>query len=115
MSCLDPLAAQPGEEPFPTEKGDVMLAFTLYPWLRFGLGILTGCWIGAAVGLGFALILAGRRIQQLEEANLMLRAKLRAREKTRQSGPGGVGPVLVVPPGVNRPASAPLGRAVAGR
>ncbi|HTW48551.1 MAG TPA: hypothetical protein VMD92_11410 [Acidobacteriaceae bacterium] len=92
-----------------------MLALGFYPWLRFGLGILAGCWIGSAVGLGIALMLAGRRIQQLEEINLMLRAKLRARDKERQSGPAGVGPVLVFPPGVNRPASSPLGRVAGGR
>jgi hypothetical protein len=92
-----------------------MLGFAFYPWLRFGIGVLAGCWIGAAVGLGITLILVGRRIQQLEEANLMLRAKLRARDKARPSGTGGGGPVLVVPPGMNRPASSPLIRAAAGR
>jgi hypothetical protein len=92
-----------------------MFAFAFYPWLRFGLGLLAACWIGAAVGLCITLMLAGHRIQQLEEANLMLRAKLRARDKTQQSGSGGSGPVLVVPPAVNRTASAPIGRVAAGR
>jgi hypothetical protein len=92
-----------------------MLAFVFYPWWRFGLGVLTGCWIGVAIGLGITLILAGRRIQQLEEANIMLRAKLRVRDKSRVSGSGGGGPILVVPPGMNRPASEPLTRAAAGR
>lgn len=93
-----------------------MVAIAIYPWLRFGLGVLTGCWIGGAAGLGIALILAGRRIMQLEQANTMLRAKLRVRDKSRQSDDGGgSGPILVVPPNINRPASAPLGRVVAGR
>jgi hypothetical protein len=92
-----------------------MAAIAFYPWLRFAFGLLAGCWIGAAAGLGITLMLAGRRIQQLEEANLMLRAKLRAREKTRQPESGGAGPVLVLPSAVRRPASAPIGRVASGR
>jgi hypothetical protein len=92
-----------------------MVAFALYPWLRFSLGILTGCWLGVVLGFGLALFLAGRRLQDLEQANTMLRTKLRVREKSRQSGSGGSGPILVVPPNVNRPASAPLGRVASGR
>jgi hypothetical protein len=92
-----------------------MVAFVFYPWLRFGIGLLAGCWIGAGAGLGITLMLAGRRIQQLEEANLMLRAKLRAREKTRQPESGAAGPVLVLSSVARRPASAPIGRVAAGR
>jgi hypothetical protein len=96
-------------------EGGTMFAFAIDPWLRFGLGVLTGCWIGGVVGLGVALILAGRRLRQLELANTMLRAKLRVRDKSRQAGEGGGGPILVVPQGVNRPASAPLGRVASSR
>jgi hypothetical protein len=92
-----------------------MSAFAFYPWLRFGFGLLTGIWVGVAGGFGIALVLAGRRIQLLQEANLMLRAKLRARDRSRPSGNGGAGPILVVPPGASRPASAPLRRAASGR
>jgi hypothetical protein len=38
---------------------------------------------------------------------VLLRVKLRARERQRRTGTGAPGPVLVVPPGINRPASAP--------
>lgn len=103
-------------KPFLIEKGDdSMVAIALYPWLRFGFGILTGCWIGVALGVGMAVILAGRRIKDLEEANALLRTKLRVRDKARQSGTGGSGPILIVPPNVHRPASAPLGRVASGR
>jgi hypothetical protein len=67
------------------------------------------------VGLGAAFLLAGRRVLDLERANTMLRAKLRVRDKSRQSDEGGGGPILVVPPRVSRPASAPWGRAASGR
>jgi hypothetical protein len=96
-------------------EGGAMSAFAFYPWLRFGFGLLAGIWVGVAAGLGIALVLAARRINELQEANLMLRAKLRARDRTRQSGSGGAGPVLIVPPGMNRPASAPLSRAAGMR
>jgi hypothetical protein len=92
-----------------------MVAFAVYPWLRFGFGVLTGCWIGTALGIGITLILAGRRIKELEQANSILRTKLRVRDRSRPSGPGGSGPILIVPPNVNRPASAPFGRVASGR
>jgi hypothetical protein len=92
-----------------------MLAFAFYSWLQIGIGILAGCWLGAAVGLGVAVILASRRISELEEANSMLLAKLRVREKSRPLGLGESGPILMMRPNVNRPASAPLGRAANGR
>jgi hypothetical protein len=92
-----------------------MSGFAFYPLLRFAAGVLVGCWLGVAVGLGIGLILAGRRVRQLTAVNILLRAKLRYREKTRQSGSGASGPVLVVPPGASRPASAPLRRAAGGR
>lgn len=84
-----------------------MALFDVHPWLRFGVGLLAGCWIGAAAGMAIALVLAGRRLRQLETANMLLRLKLRARERQRRTGTQGPGPVLVMPPGVHRPASAP--------
>ncbi|HTV14150.1 MAG TPA: hypothetical protein VME68_05510 [Acidobacteriaceae bacterium] len=92
-----------------------MVAFAVYPWLRFGIGILTGCWIGTALGIGMTLIFAGRRIKDLEQANAVLRTKLRVRDKARATGTGGGGPVLIVPQNVHRPASVPLGRVASGR
>jgi hypothetical protein len=93
-----------------------MYASAFYPWLRFDLGILLGCWIGAAVGLSITLILAARRVHLLEEANAMLRARLSAREKARKpEGSGGMGTVLVMPRSAQRAASAPVGRAASGR
>lgn len=79
----------------------------LHSWVRFGAGLIAGWWIGAAIGLAIALLLAGRRIRQLETANALLRLKLRAREKSRHKATWSTGPVLVVPPGVNRSASSP--------
>lgn len=84
-----------------------MALFDVHPWLRFGIGLLLGCWTGAAIGMAIALLLAGRRIKQLETANMLLRVKLRTRERQRGTGTGGPGPVLVIPPGAHRPASAP--------
>jgi hypothetical protein len=92
-----------------------MVALAVDPWLRFGFGVLTGCWIGAAIGFAITLMLAGRRVQELQAANSMLQTKLRARDKSRPPGSGGTGPVLVVPTGIQHPASAPLSRAAAGR
>ena len=84
-----------------------MALFDVHPWLRFAVGLIAGCWIGAAIGMGIALVLAGRRLKQLETANMLLRIKLRARERQRRTGTEGPGPVLVVPPGAHRNASAP--------
>jgi hypothetical protein len=84
-----------------------MALFDVHPWLRFGVGLLAGCWIGAAIGMGIALLLASRRVKQLETANMLLRIKLRARERPRRTGTSGPGPVLVIPPGASRPARSP--------
>lgn len=83
-----------------------MALFDVHPWLRLGLGLILGCWGGAAIGMAIALMLASRRIKQLETANMLLRIKLRAREKPRRTGTNGAGPTLVVPPSASRPASA---------
>lgn len=88
----------------------------MYPWVRFLTGLIAGCWIGAAIGCAITLLVAGKRLRQLESANLLLRVKLRSREKpTRTGTASGGGPVLVIPPReTNRPASAPITRIASG-
>jgi len=88
-----------------------MAFFEVDPWVRFAAGLIAGCWIGAIIGGAIALLFASRRIRQLENANMLLRVKLRARGNPRRTGTGGGGPLLVVPPReTNRPASAPITR-----
>lgn len=86
------------------------------PWFRFTTGLIAGCWLGALIGAAIALLFAGRRLRQLETANMLLRVKLRSQEKQRRrAASGGGGPVLVVPPrDTNRPASAPMFRRASG-
>lgn len=88
-----------------------MAFFEAHSWLRFSGGLIIGLWVGAAIGCAVTMLLAGRRLRQLETANLLLRVKLRTREKSQRRAGGAAGPVLVVPPGANRPASSPLRRA----
>jgi hypothetical protein len=85
-----------------------------HSWLRFVTGLISGCWAGAIIGGAVALLFASRRIRQLETANMLLRVKLRSREKPQRTGTGG-GPLLVIPPREsNRPASAPMTRFASG-
>ena len=86
-----------------------------HAWVRLATGLIAGCWLGAIIGGSVALLFASRRIRQLETANMLLRVKLRARErKPQRTGTGG-GPMLVIPPReTNRPASAPLNRMASG-
>lgn len=81
-----------------------------HAWIRLATGLIAGCWLGAMIGGAVALLFASRRIRQLETANMLLRVKLRARDrKPQRTGTGGAGPVLVIPPReTNRPASAPM-------
>jgi len=77
-----------------------MAMFVIYPWVRFLAGMLTGCWIGAAIATAGVLLLMGRRVRQLESINLLLRTKLKARAKSRSAGSGtgsGGGHMLVMP------------------
>lgn len=84
-----------------------------HPWAPFTSGMLVGCWVGAAIGCAITMLLAGRRLRQLQSANLLLRAKLRAREKTKARG---ATPVLVMPPIDSRRAeSASAGRVASSR
>jgi hypothetical protein len=84
-----------------------MALFVLHSWIRFGVGLLAGCWIGVVIGMAIAILLAGRRMRSLESANLLLQLKLQVREKAWRSGTEGAGPSLVPPANVDRPASAP--------
>ena len=87
------------------------------------LSILSACtfgWLmranfGLSLSLAITLLFSGRRLRQLESANLLLRVKLRARERPKRTGTGGAGPVLVVPPGgSSRSTNNPVGRVANG-
>jgi hypothetical protein len=92
-----------------------MTVIDAHPWVRFFTGFLTGCWVGVALGCVITLLFSGRRLRQLESANLLLRVKLRARERPKRTGTGGAGPVLVVPPGgSSRSTNNPVGRVANG-
>lgn len=93
-----------------------MVFLDIQPWLRFSTGILVGCWIGVAVGCAIAMLFTGRRLKQLETANLLLRVKLRAKERARRPIPG-AGPILVGNPsgGVSRPPTGTTTRFAGGR
>jgi hypothetical protein len=92
-----------------------MTLFDAHAWVRFASGLIAGCWLGAIIGGAVALLFASRRIRQLETANMLLRVRLRSREKPERTGTGGGGPILVVPPReTNRPASAPVTRFATG-
>ncbi len=88
----------------------------MHPWVRFLTGLISGCWLGVFIGCAITLVILGKRVRQLETANLVLRVKLRAREKPKRTGTtGAAGPVLVVQPReTNRPASAPMARFASG-
>jgi hypothetical protein len=86
------------------------MAFDIHPWLRLSTGLIVGCWLGAVVGFAITVLFAGKRLHQLETSNVLLRMKLRTREKSQRPGP-----ILVAPPfSGNRGASGPL-RAAGGR
>ncbi|HEX4037267.1 MAG TPA: hypothetical protein VHX37_04340 [Acidobacteriaceae bacterium] len=86
-----------------------MAVFVVHPWGGLFTGMLLGCWIGVVVGCAVTLLLMGRRIRQLETVNLLLRSKLKSREKPRRTGTGG--PPIVMPmPGTARGASQPMSR-----
>lgn len=90
-----------------------MALFVLHPWAQFLAGMLTGCWIGVVIGCGVTLLLVGKRIRQMETANLLLRSRLKSRGKQQKTGTGG--PPLFMPhPSPERSAGKPFGRA-AGR
>ncbi len=92
-----------------------MAFLAAHAWVRFATGLIAGCWLGAFIGAAVALLFASRRIRQLETANMLLRVKLRSKEKPQRTGTGGAGPVLVIPPReTNRPASAPVTRFASG-
>jgi hypothetical protein len=92
-----------------------MVLLDVQPWMRFTIGLVVGCWIGVAVGLAIVMLLTGRRLRQLETANLVLRLKLRARERARRSATG-AGPILVAKPGggVSQPVTGTRSRFAGG-
>lgn len=66
----------------------------VHPWGRLLVGLLAGFWVGVAVGCAGALLIIGSRVRRLETTNLLLRAKLRMREKVQRPAKA-PGPVLV--------------------
>ena len=87
-----------------------MIAFDIHPWLRLSTGLILGGWVGVAVGGAITILFSGKRLHQLEAANLLLRAKLRSIEKAQRPGPILVAPTL----SGNRTGTGPL-RAAGGR
>lgn len=72
--------------------------------------------MGVFIGCAITLVFVGKRMRQLQSANLVLRTRLRAREKPKPTGTAGAGPLLVLTPReTNRPASAPMARFASGR
>jgi hypothetical protein len=87
-----------------------MVVFDIHPWLRLSTGLILGCWIGVAIGGAIAVLCAGKRLHQLETANVLLRMKLRTHDKPHRTGP-----ILVTPSAsASRAANGPL-RAAGGR
>lgn len=87
-----------------------MLAFDIHPWLRMSTGLILGGWIGVAVGVAITALISGRRLHQLQTANVLLRTRLRTREKAQRPSP-----IFVMPPAASsRPSDAPR-RAAGGR
>lgn len=90
-----------------------MAPFDMHPWARFFAGMLAGSWIGAAVACGGVLLLIGRRVRQLEDVNLLLRTKLKARTRALRAPRAGLGPTLVMPlPDSHRSSEKPASRVV---
>ncbi len=86
----------------------------MHLWVRFLTGLISGCWVGVFIGCAVTVVLMGKRMRQLQSANLALRLRLRARARPRPATVG-TGPLLVRPfRETNRPASAPMARAAFG-
>ena len=91
-----------------------MVAFDIHPWLRLSTGLIVGGWIGVAVGIAITSLISGKRVHQLQTANVLLRTKLRTREKAQRPSPI-LSPVLVMPQAsASRSSEGPL-RAAGGR
>jgi hypothetical protein len=88
-----------------------MALLVVHAWAPFVTGMLAGCWIGAVIGCAGVLLVVGRRVRQLETINLLLRTKLKARQKPQGTGTGGGGPTLVMPlPRAARETATPIRR-----
>ena len=92
-----------------------MVLFDAHPWIRFTTGLILGCWTGVLVGCAIMIALTGGRLRQLAAANLLLREKLRSREKAWQTVGTGTGPSPNSSSGVNRPPIAARRVAIGGR
>jgi len=90
-----------------------MALFVVYPWAKFLAGMLTGCWIGVVVGCAVTLLLVGKRVRELETGIVLLRNRLKARERPQKTGTGSA-PLVMPRPAPGRSASRPVGR-TAGR
>lgn len=88
-----------------------MAPFAVHPWSWFFVGLLLGSWSGATIGSAGVLLLAGRRMKQLETVNHLLRMKLRAHARRfRPSGKPALAPVLRPFKAVNETAAIPIDR-----
>lgn len=66
-------------------------------WVRFGTGLLAGCWSGAIIGAAIVLLFVSRRIRQLETVNELLRLRIRARERASRPAAGAGGTTIEIP------------------
>lgn len=87
-----------------------MLMAVLYPWAHFLAGVVAGCWIGVLIGCAVALLLAGRRVRQLETRNLLLRVQLHARREPQAGGLPASRQGLALPRSGSRTAEPLMGR-----
>ncbi|MGA7525105.1 MAG: hypothetical protein WBW84_21840 [Acidobacteriaceae bacterium] len=72
-----------------------MAPLAAFPWAWLLIGLLVGSWIGATIGSAAVLMLAGRRMRQLETVNDLLRAKIRGyTQRSRLATNRGLVPVL---------------------
>jgi hypothetical protein len=87
-----------------------MVVFDIHPWLRMSTGLILGGWIGVPVGCAMTVLFSARRLHQLEAANVMLRTRLRTREKAQRPSS-----ILVMPPAASSRAGDAPRRAAGGR
>lgn len=64
-----------------------MAPFAVHPWILFFAGLLLGTWCGATIGSAGVLLLAGRRMKQLETINRLLRIKLQGHARRHRPLP----------------------------
>lgn len=92
-----------------------MAPFAVHPWSWFFVGLLLGSWSGATIGSVGVLLLAGRRMKQLETINQLLRGKLRTHaNRYRPVGRPVLTPVLRPFRAVTETAAIPIDRIASG-